>query len=69
MGWLLAHMVEQRWRCICVLPDGTIETTFWITQDGADQMESETEQAFPGALCTVEPVDLEDSDGTTPTAD
>lgn len=46
-----------RWRCRCWLPDGTREDTFWITQDGADQMESETERACPGAWCEVEPVD------------
>jgi hypothetical protein len=50
------------WRCRCRLPDGSYETTFWHTQDGADQMESETEQAYPGARCEVEPVG-KDEDG------
>ena len=47
------------WLCRCKMPDGTTELTFWLTQDGADQMESETEQAYPGAWCEVEPVEDE----------
>ncbi len=50
-------MNALRGRCYCHMPDGTIEVSYWLTQDGADQMESETEQAFPGARCEVEPVE------------
>jgi hypothetical protein len=46
---------EAQWVCRCRLPDGVIETSYWITQDAADQMESETESAYPGAACDVFP--------------
>lgn len=48
---------HARWACRCAFPDGRIETSYWATQDAADQMETETEQAFPGTVCTVEPCD------------
>jgi hypothetical protein len=31
------------WLCACFFADGTGEVTQWLTQDGADQMASETE--------------------------
>jgi hypothetical protein len=34
----------EGWRCVCTFPDGTVETSIWLTQDGADQMADETEQ-------------------------
>jgi hypothetical protein len=46
--------LHERWRCLCRFPDGSVEETEWITQDGADQMESETEQAYPGARRVAE---------------
>ena len=47
----------MRWRCRCRMPDGSIEDSFWFSQDGACEMESETEQALPGTVCEVEPVE------------
>jgi hypothetical protein len=44
------------WVCECRKPDGSTETTFWITQDGAYEMETETERAFPGTVCEVFPI-------------
>jgi hypothetical protein len=37
-------MTDQEWCCVCRFPDGSTETTIWMTQDGADQMADETEQ-------------------------
>jgi len=39
------------WICRCRMPDGTIETTYWITEDGAAEMEAEAERT--GGLCVV----------------
>ena len=47
------------WVCRCTWPDGRVETTEWFTQDAADQMESETEQAHPGVVCEVYPEERE----------
>jgi hypothetical protein len=47
------------WRCVCRLPNGTTETTEWITEDGADQMAAETEAEWrrkrKRAVCEVYP--------------
>jgi hypothetical protein len=36
--------MECEWRGVCRFPDGSTETTIWMTQDGAEEMASETEQ-------------------------
>lgn len=55
------------WRCVCKLPDGTTETTDWITHDGADQMAAETEAEWrrkrKRAFCEVWPVTSESPAG------
>lgn len=47
------------WLCVCRLPGGEVERTEWITQDGADQMASETEAEWrrkrKRAVCEVMP--------------
>jgi hypothetical protein len=47
------------WLCVCRLPDGRMETTDWISQDGADQMAVETEGEWERqgrrAVCVVVP--------------
>lgn len=54
------------WLCVCRLPNGTVETTEWITQDGADQMASETEAEWrrkrKRAVCQVAPCDAPDAE-------
>jgi len=49
------------WLCVCRLPGGRVETTEWITQDGADQMADETEADWrrkrKKAVCVVAPAD------------
>jgi hypothetical protein len=44
--------VKSQWRCRCRFPDGTVEVTDWVTEDGADQMASEME-THHRARCTV----------------
>jgi hypothetical protein len=50
----------QEWRCVCRFPDSTTETTIWMTQDGAEEMASETEQEGKRkrlrVMCEVTPV-------------
>jgi hypothetical protein len=48
---------DCEWACRCRTPDGAIETTYWITQDGASEMEADSEQAVPGTVCVVFPLD------------
>jgi hypothetical protein len=47
------------WLCSCRLPDGQLEITHWITQDGADQMAAETEAEWrrrgKRVVCEVAP--------------
>lgn len=49
------------WLCVCRLPSGNQEITEWMTQDGADQMASETETLWrvrgKRAVCAVGPAD------------
>jgi hypothetical protein len=53
--------MDGEWRCICRFPDGSTETTVWITHDGADQMASETEQEGKRkrqrVVCEVSPIE------------
>jgi hypothetical protein len=49
--------MRTAWQCVCRFADGSVEATEWMTQDGADQMESETEQANPGCVCEVTPIE------------
>lgn len=52
------------WLCLCILPNGATEESEWITQDGADQMASETEAFWrrkkKRAVCNVGPADARD---------
>jgi hypothetical protein len=52
----------QKWRFICRFPDGSTETTIWMTQDGAEEMASETEQEGKRkqqrVVCEVTPPDV-----------
>ncbi len=52
------------WLCMCILPNGVAEESEWITQDGADQMASETEAHWrrkkKRAACNVGPADSRD---------
>jgi hypothetical protein len=52
--------MECEWRGVCRFPDGSTETTIWMTQDGAEEMASETEQEAKRnhlrVVCEVSPV-------------
>ena len=52
--------MEGEWRCVCRFSDGSTETTIWMTQDGAEEMASETEQEAKRkhlrVVCEVSPV-------------
>jgi hypothetical protein len=41
------------WVCRCRKQDGTIETTYWMTEDGACEAEAELERLYPGTVCVV----------------
>lgn len=49
------------WLCTCTFPDGSTETTIWLTQDGANQMAAETVAEFQRrrkrVTCVIEEVD------------
>ena len=46
---------DAKWICRCLFPDGTLTSTFWLTQDAACEAESEAGQFR--AVCVVYPLE------------
>ena len=44
---------DNKWVCLCQRSDGTIESSYWMTEDGAYEAEAELERIYPGAVCVV----------------